>query len=782
MHTAEPRLILLDRLQKLADESLSDAQLNAYIDIDFRNSVIVSAGAGSGKTRLASFLISKARLRAADGNTRVVTMSRTAKMEVFERSVALDGKLACDAIHLPAMPLSNFQTLHAIAFKAEHNRLKGIYGDDYELNVVFKKEISEMFKKEIEVAEQTQGFSETSFHPISSMSFDFDEKDRTAVERAERDVISNMDKKSGSDLLYSLRSERLKLCEPVSNASFGHTAQIALNGIQKTMCGEIPGEGEIHTVLVDFDLMVLNLAESGVPIASAGDVLFVDEAQDLSHCQTKIIMNAVAAGAILIVLGDESQGIFGFSGAMTNTLCEIRSKATKLGVTVLDYKLYKNYRSTDSIVKCAEQFLPNDEREKRNGIVGNGKHNQAVELACCDDEPFEVARKLVAMLKDGIVPGDIAILRHKAFSHGDEFDNALRTEAEQVDLDKKLLNKSIFGVNVMTSHAMKVCAVLRVALGLENFAETPDDAIHLLKDFLRSCGGVKTTTTMALKAIEVVWDSACCSPADLFAGHHMKMKSEFAKLEREDNAKNPPKRQKPEGGSQKMKNFSTTIDAASVAIKDAERSVNSWAVGKSFCAVGQTKLSFKATKIPNVADLVRHLSKTIITKENEGETTWMISELERKLRGQKTKESLVDAVHSIIAEKISKETEGKLLFSTIHRYKGKERPIVFLMGCSAPFVKPSWPQRANLHSFHEARCTNKCGMDLECGCHRYQAGMARICKDMEVEKDRLLYVGATRAQERLYISTRSDAPPHRALMQMLPEIQTKRNTWTKKQL
>jgi superfamily I DNA/RNA helicase len=775
MNTVNPKRVLIERLNNLSNELLSDAQLETFNRIDFQSSCIISAGAGSGKTRLASLLIAKARLLCDETNTRIVTMSRTAKLEVLERTMNLSSKLACDELCLPPMPISSFQTLHAIAFKAQHDFAKSKYGDSYELEVIFKKELVELFKKEIERAERKQGFSSTSFHPISSMEFGNDE---TAVERAERDIVANMDAKSAADLLYSLRAERLKLCEPIPNSAFGRTAELALTSIAETMSGETAGEGGIHTILADFDFMIAALAESGIPIASAGDVLFVDEAQDLSLCQTKVVLNAMTSGAIVVILGDESQGIFGFSGAMTNTLTEIRGSASRLGFGMIDYKLYKNYRSTESIVTCAEKFLPKDEREKRVGITGNGKPSLPVEMSCCDDEATEVARKLVNVLKAGTPPGEIVVLRHKAFSHGDELDNALRVEAERVGLDKRLLTKAIFGVNVMNSHAMKLCAVLRMALGLDNFVDTPDEAIYLLKDFLKSCGGAKTTTKLALNAIEAVWDEVGCAPGDLFAGHHAKMKAAFAKLEREEDAKNPPKRQKTGEQSQKMKNFEVTVDVAAGAIKECERTVGAWVVGKPIVANGQTTLSFQKNKAPNFADVIRHLSKTIVVKENESETTWLISELERKLHGLKTKEALVDAVSGVISEKISKETDGKLLFSTIHRFKGKERPTVFLMGCSAPFAKPTWPQRANLHSLHDSRCSNRSGMELECACHRFKAGMARICDDITTEKDRLFYVGATRAQTKLYLSCSSDAPPHRALLEMLPDLQKKRNVWT----
>jgi superfamily I DNA/RNA helicase len=779
----DPRTVLLNRLDQLAHQNLSKKQFEIYELVDFTTSSIISAGAGSGKTRLASYLISKARLREnIEGHARVMTMSRTAKIEVFERATALESKMACEQIRLPPMPISHFQTIHAIGLKSEHEHLRAKFGDNYEMNVIFKKDLCELLKNELKQAEEAQGFSETSFHPLTSMSVDADAAAAaaTAAERAERDVVSSMDSNSAADLLYSLRSERLKTCEPVINSSFGRTAELALQGLQQKMSGDTPGAGGIHIALVDFDAMVANLASSGIPVATDGDVLFVDEAQDLSLCQTRIVLNAMSAGACVVILGDESQGIFGFSGAMTNTLTEIKKRAGQNGININNYQLYRNHRSTDTIVACAEKFLPSEEREKRLGITGNGEFQTPIEIACCDDEAVEVARKLVAVLKDGAHPGQIAVLRHKAFYHGDELDNALRFEADRAKLDKKLLTKSIFGVNVMNSHAMKLCAVLRMALGLEHFAEAPDDAIHLLKDFLKSCGNAKTTTAMALKAIDSVWDECRCEPFELFSMHHTKLKAAFARMERMENVKNPPKRQKSaDGDSQKMKNFVATIEVAASAIKACERAVNAWSVNKPLITSGQSQLSFQSSKASTLADLVRHLSKNVVIKEVENETTWLISELERKLHGQRTKDTLVDAVTSIVAEKVSKETEGKLLFSTIHRFKGKERPIVFLLGCTAPFSKPNWPQRANLHSLHNAGCSNRCGMALECGCARFQAGIAAIVEDMDVEKDRLLYVGATRAQTKLFLSVRSDAPPHPALLEMIPEVQSKRNKWTR---
>lgn len=793
----DPRLELLSRLDVLAAQRLDDAQYDTFKSIDFSTSCIVSAGAGSGKTRMASFLFAKARLRPEGGDARVATMSRTAKMEVVERAAALGAELTCDELRLPPAPLSDFQTLHAIGFKAQHDRLRERRGDEgsdeghgrgRSLRVVFKQEICEMLKTQIKAFQETQGHSNTSFHPIESMpmfettSSEDDvavaDASPTAVERAERDVVANMDLKAGSDLLYALRSERLKQCEPVANASFGRTAEAALLGLETAMRG---GESE---VLVDFDLMISELAESRVPIVVAGDVLFVDEAQDLSLAQSNIVLNSMEMGAIVVALGDESQGIFGFSGALPNTLSRIRQRAASARLPVRDFALFKNYRCTDAIVKFAEQFLPADERARRVGIVGNGDAGPAVRVACCDDEPFEVARQLVALLSAGTRPGDIAVLRHKAFKHGDELDVALRGHAERANLSKGLLAKSIFGLDVYTSVAMKLCAVARVALGLELFCEEPDEAIHLLKDFLRSCKGVKTTTPLAMKAIEQVWDEHRCPPGELFAMHHAAMRVAFAKLEkREDETKKKSaggpgagKRQKTDDGdSVKMKNFNATIAVAAIAVKEAERALGAWQVGKPLTEIG--KLSFANAKRPTLADLVRHLAKTIVKPDKNEEVDWLISELQRKVGSENTTDGLTDAIASIVAERVSKNTEAKLLFSTIHRFKGKERPIVFLMGCAAPSARPTWPQRANLHGCHKPGCGNRCGLDLDCGCTGFQDGLARLCEEINTEKDRLLYVGATRAQRELYASVRSDAPPHRALVKMYPNLQHKRNHW-----
>ena len=146
----------------------------------------------------------------------------------------------------------------------------------------------------------------------------------------------------------------------------------------------------------------------------------VDEAQDLSFCQVKVVLNTLTAGASVVVLGDDSQGIFQFSGALSNTIHELSDMARRNGVAVTEHRLMQNHRSTDAIVSASEAFLPDVDRAMRTDICGNGKPSVPVEGVYCQTARPAATRILDLVEKKDCTPGEIVVLRHKSFTYADE--------------------------------------------------------------------------------------------------------------------------------------------------------------------------------------------------------------------------------------------------------------------------------------------------------------------------------------------------------------------------
>ena len=118
-------------------------------------------------------------------------------------------------------------------------------------------------------------------------------------------------------------------------------------------------------------------------------------------------------------------------------------------------------------------------------------------------------------------------------------------------------------------------------------------------------------------------------------------------------------------------------------------------------------------------------------------------------------DQIIAQTSSLSAELTDTETNGKLVFSTIHRFKGRERPCAFLVDIKKPFSNPTPAKKASLSHTHDDGCNNRDGGGI-CECGGYRFGLERMQIAEKSEKFRLYYVAASRAQERLFLAFSED--------------------------
>jgi DNA helicase-2/ATP-dependent DNA helicase PcrA len=105
---------------------------------------------------------------------------------------------------------------------------------------------------------------------------------------------------------------------------------------------------------VDFDDMILLPLVLGLRVKFTKDVLFMDEAQDLSPARQALARKFVRPGTgRMIIVGDDRQAIYGFTGAdseaLPNMIAQLRAKVLPLSVT---------WRCPKSVVRYANRFVP----------------------------------------------------------------------------------------------------------------------------------------------------------------------------------------------------------------------------------------------------------------------------------------------------------------------------------------------------------------------------------------------------------------------------------------
>ncbi|MCX3059322.1 ATP-dependent DNA helicase UvrD2 [Streptomyces beihaiensis] len=138
----------------------------------------------------------------------------------------------------------------------------------------------------------------------------------------------------------------------------------------------------------------------------------VDEYQDVSPLQQRLLDLWLGERDNLCVVGDASQTIYSFTGATPDHLINFRNRHP--GATVV--KLVRDYRSSPQVVHLANGILARADgraADHRLELVSQREAGPEPEYAEYADEPTEAegtARRVRELIRSGISAGEIAIL------------------------------------------------------------------------------------------------------------------------------------------------------------------------------------------------------------------------------------------------------------------------------------------------------------------------------------------------------------------------------------
>lgn len=104
---------------------------------------------------------------------------------------------------------------------------------------------------------------------------------------------------------------------------------------------------------ISFDDQIIFPACFGAPLPKFKEIL-VDEAQDLDPLRHVILQKALASGGRLIQVGDPNQAIYGFRGALNNSMDLLAEKFPPLH----DLPLMTTFRCPKAIVRQANKIVP----------------------------------------------------------------------------------------------------------------------------------------------------------------------------------------------------------------------------------------------------------------------------------------------------------------------------------------------------------------------------------------------------------------------------------------
>lgn len=118
------------------------------------------------------------------------------------------------------------------------------------------------------------------------------------------------------------------------------------------LCYKLDKEG--NTTIIDFtDMIVLpTMVKSLNKFVEKFPHVFIDEAQDLSKAQQKLMLMSIAKGGRFIAVGDPRQAINGFCGAMNDSFAQLEELAQN------SLPLSVNYRCGRNMINMAQEIVP----------------------------------------------------------------------------------------------------------------------------------------------------------------------------------------------------------------------------------------------------------------------------------------------------------------------------------------------------------------------------------------------------------------------------------------
>ena len=122
--------------------------------------------------------------------------------------------------------------------------------------------------------------------------------------------------------------------------------------------------------------------------------VMVDEYHDTNHAQYMILKELSKQNNNLFVVGDDDQSIYGFRGADINNILDFEEDFPNCKI----YKLERNYRSTQRILRSASFLVRNNKQRKGKILWTKGEEGAKLTLFNSYDENSE-AHNLVRFIK-----------------------------------------------------------------------------------------------------------------------------------------------------------------------------------------------------------------------------------------------------------------------------------------------------------------------------------------------------------------------------------------------
>lgn len=168
--------------------------------------------------------------------------------------------------------------------------------------------------------------------------------------------------------------------------------------------------------LLDYEDLLVALAEMlahprlGEELRGCFDRVLVDEYQDTSPLQARIVAGLRPDGRGLTVVGDDQQAIYGFRAASVRNMLDLPSLFPGPVVTVT---IERNWRATEPLLRLANAILAEAEEGIDKRLRGTGRDGPRPRLAVVADEAAQartIVDRVLALCERGLRLCDQAVL------------------------------------------------------------------------------------------------------------------------------------------------------------------------------------------------------------------------------------------------------------------------------------------------------------------------------------------------------------------------------------
>ena len=502
---------------------------------------------------------------------------------------------------------------------------------------------------------------------------------------------------------------------------------------------------------VDFTQLIRRFARAGCPVVGQSGVLLVDEAQDLTDSQLCVVKTTLAAGATVFLIGDASQGICSFAGAAFNPIGECMEWAMEQGMEVKTIGLTQNFRSTCQIIRASEAVLPEEDCEIRGDIKGmpGGEDYEApsyTNFETKDQEQQHVAAKIIKLIKAGVKPGDIAVLRFKNWNFMETLPQALLKS----NLPEKIKIKILGTVGSGSLFSEKLASAFRVAMGTEDMEDLFEQTkmLQVAARALFKCNFPDDLATIVREVAEV----KMCTPEEVVFNHSDEVLGKARESMLVGSKRNA------DGDTQVVANCVKYLKTTRHALKTLRLVLVRMMDDKDDCQMGKLAtappgLPFRKIAPPpanlrrqttTLGKVVRHFlihQCTDIKPDHVDDLNNILARFDVALDDgamlAETIDTIVDTHMSAIS---GKHEEESIVFSTGHKFKGRQRARVFCMdmGLAFDYIRVDQNKLAAYGTLKDS----KAEADLE------QAAITNATK----ERQRLAHVMLSRPRWELHVS------------------------------